>query len=216
MHRIRSERIGIPRPTAHLTLLPQLLREHGIPVFGYLAVLPRPFRVLGTRLAAHSGAQVTFEGRGAEEILDQAIVRLDQERRGLFFLHWPDADLAGHSDGWMSPAYERGARQLDGALDRLVRATGVLDDPSTVLIACADHGGGGIVANDHCSRHLEDITIPIVMVGGQVVPADLDAGTSLVDIPATVPWLLGIPTPTNYAGRPLTAGLIPSRQPVAA
>ncbi len=178
--------------------------------------ISRLFRGAGTRLAAHVGAQVTFEGSGAEGILDQAIVRLEQERSGLFFLHWPDADLAGHSDGWMSPAYQCGARQLDGALERLARVTGVLDDPSTVLIACADHGGGGIVANDHCSRHLEDITIPIVMVGGQVVPADLGAGASLVDIPATVPWLLGIPTPTNYAGRALTEGFIPVRRPVAA
>jgi arylsulfatase A-like enzyme len=216
VHRIRSERVGIPRPTEQLTLLPRLLREHGIPTYGHLAALPRPLRALGTRLAAHLCAQVTFEGHCAEEILDQAIPRLDQERRGFYFLHWPDADLAGHSDGWMSPAYERGARQLDGALGRLVRATGVLDDPSTVLIACADHGGGGIVANDHCSRHPDDITIPIVMVGGQVVPADLDAGSSLVDIPATVTWLLGVPTPTNYAGRPLIEGFGPVRRPVAA
>ena len=116
VHRIRSERVGIPRPTEPLTLLPRLLRVHGFPMYGYFATLPRPFRGLGTRLAAHVGADVTFAGKCAEEILDQAVVRLDHERKGVFFLHWPDADIAGHAHGWMSPEYVQGAHALDQAL----------------------------------------------------------------------------------------------------
>jgi arylsulfatase A-like enzyme len=216
VHRIRSERIGIPRPTEPLTLLPRLLRDHGVPMYGHLAALPRPFRGLGSRLAAHVGANVTFAGNCAEEILDQAIVRLDRERNGVFFLHWPDADIAGHADGWMSPSYARGAAALDGAMARLVQSSGVLDDPSTVLIAFADHGGGGVIENDHGSRHPLDLTIPIVMVGGQVMATELAETTSLVDIPATVPWLLGIPAPANYAGRALTEGFAPVSRPIAA
>lgn len=203
VHRIRSDRFGLPRPTEPLTPLPDLLREHGIPVFGHMATLPRPFRGVGARVAAQLGATVIFEGGGAEEILDRALRSLDNRRHGLTFLHWPDADIAGHTDGWMSPAYARGAQQLDESLDRLVRTTGVLDDPSTVLIALADHGGGGVRANDHDSGHPDDMTIPIVMAGGQVALTELPAGTLLVDIPATIPWLFGIRPPANYAGRPL-------------
>lgn len=211
VHRIRSDRFGLPRPTEPLTPLPALLRSHGIPVFGHMATLPRPFRGIGARVAAQLGVTVIFEGGCAEEILDRALPSIEARPHGFTFLHWPDADIAGHTHGWMSPGYARGARQLDESLDRLVRATGVLDDPSTVLIALADHGGGGVRANDHDSGHPDDMTIPIVMVGGQVGITELPAGSLLVDVPATIPWLFGITPPASYAGRPLHEAIRSSR-----
>ena len=52
VHRIQSDRIGLPRPTEPLTTLPRLLHGHGLPTFGHLAALPRYFRGLGERIAA--------------------------------------------------------------------------------------------------------------------------------------------------------------------
>ncbi len=207
VHGIQSDRFGLPRPTEPLITLPRLLNDHGLPTFGHLAALPRYFRGLGPRIAAQIGAAVRFEGVGASDILDHARGTLDRERCGLIFLHWPDADVAGHADGWMSPRYAAAARRLDDSLDRLVRSTGVLDDPATVLIAFADHGGGGLLARDHNSRHLLDVTIPIIVVGRQIARTDLAPGASLLDIPATIARLLGIKTPANYAGRTLSESI---------
>jgi arylsulfatase A-like enzyme len=213
VHGIESNRFGLPRGRERLVLLPRLLGEHGFPLHAFLHAIPRPYRGLAARVADHLGATLTCAADSANEILDVAWPTLTSGERGVHFLHWPDADRAGHAHGWMSPEYRAAARRLDAALGRLVRGTGVLDDPGSVLIAFADHGGGGKNPRDHESDHPLDTTIPIVMAGGQVVTGELAPMSSLLDIPATVAWLLGIDLPANYAGRPLVeAFAVPVRR----
>lgn len=103
----------------------------------------------------------------------------------------------------MSPGYLDAARALDTALGRVVDALD-LADPRTLLIVAADHGGGGIVPTRHDSMHAADTTIPVLLAGGAVAPMRLGADVSLLDIPATIAWALGIPLPASYAGRPLS------------
>ena len=215
VHGIDTDRFGLPRPKQPLTLLPRLLRDHGYPVNAFVRGVPRTYRGIGARMAQHLGAEVSFFGQTANEILDEALPLLHARRPGVQFLHWPDADRAGHSHGCASHEYARAARVLDRALGRLVDETDVLDDPETVLIAFADHGGGGKVPRDHESRHPLDVTIPIVIVGGQVVTGELAPMSSLLDIPATVAWVLGIPQPANYAGRPFVEAFAISRAPAS-
>ena len=203
VHGIESDRFGLPRSRERLVLLPRLLRDHGFPLHGFLHAIPRAYRGLATRVGDYLGATLTCAGDSADEILDVARPTLTGTQRGVHFLHWPDADRAGHAHGWMSREYTAAAQRLDSALGRLVHGTGVLDDPASVLIAFADHGGGGKNPRDHDSTHSLDTTIPIVLAGGQVVTGELAPMTSLLDIPATVAWLLGIDLPANYAGRPL-------------
>ena len=173
VHGIRSDLWGMPRPAGPLTLLAPLLRRSGLTVRGFMAALPPVYRGLGARMASRAGIDATFRGDNAHEILDTARLTLIGPEPGLTILHWPDADRAGHAQGWTSPAYVGAARVLDDALDRLVRMTGVLDDPGTILIAMADHGGGGAQARNHESAHPLDVTIPIVVAGGQVAWGEL-------------------------------------------
>jgi arylsulfatase A-like enzyme len=158
---------------------------------------------VAARAGIHVGATIHCAGESAAEMLAEAAPVLATERRGVQFLHWPDADRAGHAHGWTSPEYAAATRRLDDALGALVELTGVLDDPSTILIAFADHGGGGARSCDHDSRHPLDTTIPIVVAGGQVATGELAPLTSLLDIPPTVAWALGLPVPTAYSGRAL-------------
>jgi phosphopentomutase len=148
--------------------------------------------------------RVSFAGDRAGEILAAAREYLNHQRRGLILLHWPDADRAGHLHGWNSPEYARWARQLDDTLGELVEYTDVLRDPETVLIACADHGGGGMDSHNHNSLHPLDQRIPLLLLGGSVRCVELPAACSLLDVPATVCWVLGVTPPASYAGRPLT------------
>jgi len=117
-------------------------------------------------------------------------------------MHWPDADRAGHAAGWMSDPYARAAQTMDAALGQVMDVLD-LDDPETLLIAMADHGGGGAVPDHHDSAHPLDRTIPILMAGGQVRPGEIPQGASLLDVPATILWAMGIPRPSSYAGSPL-------------
>jgi hypothetical protein len=48
-----------------------------------------------------------------------------------------------------------------------------------------------------------DMTIPIMMAGGAVVPGALPPGTSILDVPATVCWALGLKVPESFGGLPL-------------
>ena len=81
----------------------------------------------------------------------------------------------------------------------------VLGAAKDMHIALADHGGGGAVATHHNSAHPLDTTIPIFMAGGAGCRGEMTPGASLLDVPATVCWALGLPLPESYAGRPLTS-----------
>ncbi|MEO5824544.1 MAG: alkaline phosphatase family protein [Gemmatimonadales bacterium] len=201
VHRLRSDHHLVTRSIGPLHPIPMLLSGFGIPTYCHLAALPFYARGIGARVAAQLGAMAYFGGDDADAIVGHALTRLQQLERGLVLVHLPDADDAGHAAGWMSPTYRRAALGLDTALERLVRETGVLDDPRTVLIALADHGGGGVDPHHHNSAHPLDMTIPIMFLGARIAPHELPAGTSLLDVAATIPWLLGVEAPASYTGR---------------
>jgi arylsulfatase A-like enzyme len=102
----------------------------------------------------------------------------------------------------MSDAYEEAAHCLDGTLGMLHALAQIGDDPSTLLVACADHGGGGFTSNDHNSDHPLDRTIPLLMSGGGVARRQLHA-VRLLDVPPTVLWALGVKPPADLEGRVL-------------
>lgn len=202
-HGLQDTRFRIPRPSGPLHHLPRLLADHGFPSSAFLARMPFLFKGIAHRIAAHVGmSQARFSGTGAADILTAATATLREQRTGLILLHWPDGDAAGHAHGWMSDGYADAVRAMDREVGRLVAQLD-LEDPSTLLIALADHGGGGARSDHHDSAHPLDRTIPIMLAGGAVRRGDLGAGASLLDVPATVCWALGIPLPESFAGRPL-------------
>jgi len=204
VHGLTSDRFHIPRPRAPLDPLPRLLARHGLPSAACLAALPRAYRGLGDRVARQLGlTEARFAGDTAAEILVSGRDLLHRQRRGFILFHWPDADREGHAHGWMSPQYAAAAKRLDAALGMLASIAQAPADRSTLLIALADHGGGGLRRTDHDSAHRHDRTIPIVLVGGAVTPGPLPGAASLLDVPATVAWALGVSLPCSYAGRPL-------------
>ena len=93
---------------------------------------------------------------------------------------------------------------MDEALGVLDALTGASGDPDTLLIAMADHGGGGKEFRNHDSTHKHDRTIPLILSGGAVVTGQLAPLSSLLDVPATIAWAMGATVPSGYAGRPLT------------
>ncbi|HUX33622.1 MAG TPA: alkaline phosphatase family protein [Gemmatimonadaceae bacterium] len=204
-HGLTSDRFHIPRSRGPVSPLPSLLDEAGYVTTACMAEVPMLYRRIARGLARRLGVQrPSFAGAGADEILRGARPWLTSQRSGLLLFHWPDADRAGHAAGWMSPAYGAAARGLDAALGRLVQWTSVESDPTTLLIALADHGGGGVDPKNHDSAHPADRTIPIVMAGGAVAAGRrLAPGTSILDVPATVLWALGVAPPPVYEGRAL-------------
>jgi phosphopentomutase len=202
-HGLQGGRFYLPRPRGETHPLPRVLAAHALPSSAYVARVPMLMVGIAHRIGSHLGfSRTRFEGHGATDIVRAATRELAQPWRGLMVMHWPDADRAGHAAGWMSDPYARAAQTMDAALGQVMDVLD-LDDPETLLIAMADHGGGGAVPDHHDSAHPLDRTIPILMAGGQVRPGEIPQGASLLDVPATILWAMGIPRPSSYAGSPL-------------
>lgn len=200
-HGIVTDKLFIPNVASSLVPLPELLMRNGFPSSGFMAEVPTLFRGIANRVGRRLGFGTTsFAGKTAPEILLAARSTLRAQRRGLILFHWPDADRAGHQRGWMSSVYEEACHALDGTLGMLNALAQVSDNPSTLLIACADHGGGGVVSNNHDSDHPLDRTIPMLLTGQSVARGELGA-VSLLDIPPTVLWALGLERPAQLEGR---------------
>jgi len=201
-HGILSDKLFIPR-AAGLTPLPEVLSKGSFPSSAFMADVAPIFRIFASRVGRRLGLNMLrTSGKTAPEILLAARTTLRTQRRGLILLHWPDADHAGHDHGWMSDEYAEGCARLDDALGMLAAVADVAHDPQTILIALADHGGGGTDLKDHESDHALDRTIPLVIAGRDVVAIELAAPT-LVDVPASIVWALGLEVPASYEGRVL-------------
>jgi len=81
------------------------------------------------------------------------------------FVHYHDADTAGHAKGWGSPAYMDALKAVDGYLGRileLIDTNEKLKGKSAIIIS-ADHGGYGL---DHGqNRNPLNYTIPFYVWG---------------------------------------------------
>ena len=124
-------------------------------------------------------------------------------RPHLLFVHLGEADYAGHALGWMSWAYGRGVRTADDALAVLLHdADAAFGRGGYTLILTADHGGH---RRTHGSADSVDVTIPWVAWGAGVAAGPpLARGVRTMDTGATALWLLGVPVPGDWAGRPVT------------
>lgn len=221
IHGILADSLHVPRPKAMLLPLPELLGRAGYPSAAFMGAIPSLYRGIASRIAKGLGfAEARFAGENAGMVLQAARATLRSQRRGLIFMHWADADRAGHKHGWMSPEYGNAARQLDLAVGTLLATTQVHDDPHTLLVALADHGGGGVDPRHHEEPHLLNDTIPLVLAGGAVRQQTLEEAT-LLDVPPTLAWALGIAPPTAYTGRVIAEAFdiriaFQSRQPAVA
>ncbi len=166
VHGVRSERLVGRRAVPGLVPLPRVLASAGLPVRAFRTAVHPAAAGLAAQLARRLGIEASFRGRTAVEVLDTALPSLHQRRPGLTVLHWLEADAAGHRWGWGSREYFAAARGLDEAVGRLVEETGILADPTALLVLVADHGGGGAVMTDHNSDHPLDLTIPLILAGG--------------------------------------------------
>lgn len=136
-----------------------------------------------------------------------------QLKPNLCFIHFRDPDSVGHATGAYSPEKIQALKQCDAALQTIkdaVAAAGVLDQ--SVFILTADHGSHdsknklGKTVGAHGDARPEDVTIPWI-AWGQGVKKDFTITAAVVqyDTAATALWLLNVPLPESFWGRPVTS-----------
>jgi type I phosphodiesterase/nucleotide pyrophosphatase len=114
----------------------------------------------------------------------------------LMFVHLPQPDLAGHAQGWMSPAYLDAVAGADRAVGRVLAVLPV----GTTVIVTADHGGHDW---NHGTNMGADTTIPWIVSGPRVRPRALATRVHTTDTAATAAWVLGFSLPAGASGRPV-------------
>jgi arylsulfatase A-like enzyme len=118
-----------------------------------------------------------------------------QNQPDIMFVHFSDPDDAGHSKGWMTPAYLQAVRNSDKCLEHLlaaIDAAGLRD--STMIIVTADHGGHARThSNGHKHREVDQV-IPWI-VRGPGIPAGgvLDDEVDTIDTAVTALSALRLP-----------------------
>jgi arylsulfatase A-like enzyme len=155
--------------------------------FAYLA----PPEGVNWWLGPHSGGRTAT----ADELAAAFEKTWPTQRYQLTFVHFGDADAAGHSSGWMSDPYLEAVRRIDRAIQTIIdtlRRSGVYE--STALLFTADHGG-------HDRNHytagktsrVEDRTIPWICVGPNVPKGmTLQQTVKTTDTAPTVLRFLGL------------------------
>jgi predicted AlkP superfamily pyrophosphatase or phosphodiesterase len=127
---------------------------------------------------------------------------LETSLPNLLFVHFAEADFAGHSFGWMSWMYGLAVKETDRALARvLARADQRFGRGGYTVIVTADHGGH---KKSHGGTDPLDTTIPWIVWGAGVAPGDTLSGIRTMDTAATALWLLRIATPESWTGRAVT------------
>lgn len=142
-----------------------------------------------------------------------ALMRADTSVQ-MMFIHFPDADFAGHSYGWIdgtgvhTPAYRAALSRVDGAIASIWNEIAAsVDAGHTALIVTADHGGGhGVGCNTgeaatftHCSAHPGDHLVPFVLVARDALSRRLGTEPTITQVGPTVGALLGLPIPERTA-----------------
>lgn len=138
----------------------------------------------------------------------------------LTFIHFGDPDFTGHAYGVDSPEKMKAMADCDRALASIleaIQAAGIAD--SSVLILTADHGGHDRTEAEnlamearglkrqpgtHGAADTADVVIPWVAWGkGVKAGYTVTAPVVQYDTAATALWLLGVPVPEGFWGRPV-------------
>jgi predicted AlkP superfamily pyrophosphatase or phosphodiesterase len=139
--------------------------------------------------------------------------RVSELKPNLCFIHFRDPDTMGHKYGANSPEKIQALKDCDEALKTIkdaIASAGLLK--SSVIILTADHGShdtknrAGKTVATHGSAESIDVRIPWVAWGkGVRKNFTITAPVVQYDTAATALWLLDVPLPESFWGRPVTS-----------
>jgi len=145
-------------------------------------------------------------------VADAFATKVAPLKPNLCFIHFADPDLTGHQFGVGSKEQFAALNSSDKALEKIraaVEAAGIAD--TSVFILTSDHGGHHEPApvkntiGAHGSAQSDDVLIPWI-AWGKGVKKNFEITKPVVtyDTAATALWLLGVPIPDGFWGRPVT------------
>lgn len=151
-----------------------------------------------------AGAEIEKDKKPAQMVAKNAAAWIKEHKPNLAFIHFPDPDSAGHASGWGSPEQKEAFKVTDQALWQLwqsIKDAGIAD--TSVIIISADHGGHD---KTHGLDTPDDMEIPWIAWGAGVKKHfTITDKVTTFDSAATALWLLDVPVPTDFDGKPVTS-----------
>jgi predicted AlkP superfamily pyrophosphatase or phosphodiesterase len=148
--------------------------------------------------------EIEKDKKPSQMVAKQAAAWLKEQKPRLCFIHFPDVDTAGHKDGWGSPQQKEALKVTDQALWQVwqaIKEAGIAD--SSVMLISADHGGHD---KTHGLDIPDDMIIPWVAWGkGVKKNFTITDKVTTYDTAATALWLLDVPVPAEFDGKPVTS-----------
>ena len=143
----------------------------------------------------------------SQGVAKQAAPWIKEHKPKLAFIHLTDADSAGHASGWGSPEQKEAFKVTDQALGQVIQAikdAGIAD--TSVVIVSADHGGHD---KTHGLDIPDDMHIPWIAWGKGVKKGfSITEPVKTFDSAATALWLLDIPLPAEFDGKPVKSAFV--------
>ena len=134
---------------------------------------------------------------------ERAAYHIRSTKPALLFLHLAQVDGAGHIYGWMSKEQIDMVVVVDSQVGQVleaVKAVGIWQN--SYFIITSDHGGHD---KGHGTSLPEDMTIPWLIYGPNIKKGyEIKGQVHIYDTAATVLYILGIPVPEDWDGRPIT------------
>ncbi len=148
--------------------------------------------------------EIEKDKKPAQMEAKNATAWIKENKPKLAFIHFADPDTAGHKSGWGSPEQKEAFKVTDQALWQVwqgIKDAGIAD--SSVIIISADHGGHD---KTHGLDIPDDMIIPWVTWGkGVKKNFTITAPVTTYDSAATALWLLDVPVPAEFDGKPVTS-----------
>jgi len=206
-HQLTEPGLAALRRLTQLRPIPKELATHDLPTVVVAGAIKATEVPIARFLSSFAGVTRFVSTAGpARRVAAAALGRLRFVPDGLVFVYVNDCDRAGHAHGWMSRPYLEAVQEIDVAVGML-RAC-VADSLFCVL---ADHGGGGAAPTDHDAPHPVNDRIPLVLAGPRVRRKHvMRQPVSILDVPPTLLWWLGLDIPDEYEGRLLRDAFIAS------
>jgi predicted AlkP superfamily pyrophosphatase or phosphodiesterase len=134
-----------------------------------------------------------------KEISDRFIDYAKNSMPRVSLIHFPEPDITGHKNGWMSEEYMISITRVDleiGEIIKFLKKQGMYG--KTFIVITADHGGKG---TNHKVIHPEVMTIPWLAVGENVKQNyAIKEQVYIYDTAPTVLKALGLPELKNIDG----------------
>ncbi len=145
-----------------------------------------------------------YSPTSVKEISESFILYMGENKPKMTLIHFPEPDIPGHKEGWMSKEYLNAVHRVDTELGNIVatlKQAGIYE--KTFIVITADHGGKG---KTHKGDHPEVTTIPWLAVGSQVKKNyAITEDVNIYDTAPTVLKSLKLPQLKNIDGHAINS-----------